>query len=135
MFDLSVNKDQYIIFSSKKPRDFVRDFLIANTIGFQDIVGSIKGELEDSFIINLNDLKLIHDGGILDGQETILLLDQEDAGRRPAYKLYTHLIHDFTLGADVLVSIGTMREVEEEVAKASDYFSYRPDLNTYFVAA
>lgn len=137
MFDLTVNKDQYCVFASSVDTEVVKEFLDNNNIGFKELQGCYKGVEEDSFIINIDFMHYVKLAGILDGEESVLILDQEDGGKRPAYLLYMKDYYAFERDNDdsVLQSIGRMQEVPEEVAKAADAYSYRPDLGKYFLAA
>lgn len=135
MFDLTVNKDQYAVFASSVAKEVVKDFLENNNIGFKELQGCYNGQTEDSFIISYDFLHYVKLAGLLDGEESVMILDQEDAGRRAAYLLYMKDYYRFVEEDDVLVSIGTLRQVSEEEAKAALAYSYRPDLDKYFLAA
>ena len=121
------NQNQYIVFSSCYHETVIKHFFNENQIGFKQLIGSYKGTMEDSYIINKKYLKAIERAGFLYAEESILLLG-EDLGKNRR-RATLHFMNAFKPDQD----IGILRAVVKDEALAQDNWSYRPDLDTYFI--
>ena len=89
-------------------------------------IGSYKGKLENSYIVTLEDFKQhVKKSGYIDNQESVLLL--EDGHRGVTYGTLIYA------GFDKDVPLGIMRAVSKDKAVTYDAWTYRPELDTYYV--
>ena len=123
------NQDEYFVFASSYHESVIRDFFNDNGIGFKQLIGSYKGTTEDSYVVNMKWLSYVEQAGLLDGEESILLLSESLGQNRRRAKL--HFLNASKPDED----IGILRAVVKEEAMKQDAWSYRPDLDTYFVTA
>jgi len=88
-------------------------------------IGSYKGELEVSFMCRSDDFEAyILNSGYVDNQESILRVSE-------CNKQYAEL---YFLAEQGRVSIGSLKSVDKATAMGHDAWTYRPDLNTYWIA-
>lgn len=88
------------------------------------LVGMYKGEHENSYICLSYDFNsFVLPMGFVTGQESILRVSE-------CNKKYTDLI---MLQGGKQVHLGCMKSVTEEQAMREESWSYRPDLNQYFI--
>lgn len=122
--NVTASADQYIIVSCHAP-DFFTKCLEANHIDYKVAESCYKGEREVSYILNRQHLPFIR--FMLKGdQESILLLEElQKNGIRKAQLLY--------LADDFVEDIGYFREADQGEASQHDAWTYRPDLNKYFI--
>ena len=100
--------------------------LHSSGIQFTRVLGSYKGDLEHSYMVHAKHFDAIKELAKTFNQESILILDNE----RRASLVYTDgtLIdgHDYT-------KIGQFKAVDERTAKAGDAWTYRANINQYYV--
>jgi hypothetical protein len=90
-------------------------------------IGSYKGVMEQSFIMSRDDFDLVVRGTKwVENQESILHV--EDGHRGVVYGALEYLADGTT------EHIGVLREVSQSEAIQHDGWTYRPDLNKYFIA-
>lgn len=90
-------------------------------------IGSYKGQMENSYIMRLDDFDLVVSGsGYVDNQESILLVEEGHRG-----VLYGTLLFSSISMKDQ--PLGILRAVPPERAMTHDGWTYRPDLDTYYV--
>ena len=122
-----ISQEEYLIFASSYHETVVRDFLNENRIGFKQLIGSYKGISENSYIVNIKHLDFIEQAELFKGEESILLLG-ENLGRNTR-RARLHFLDNSQPDED----LGLLRAVVKEEALAQDCWSYRPDLETYFI--
>lgn len=123
--------DSYVIFAiddqSPAAGAHFRNFMVAQGIGFKPLIGCYKGVTEQSYIINEKDWPRVAEIGVLQNQESILIVGPcTSRDRRPA-KL------DYLLDGVPSEDLGTMRSVPEAEAKAESSWTYDPHLKEYFI--
>lgn len=123
------NQNQYVVFASSYHETVIKQFFKDNNIGFKQLIGSYKGTMEDSYIINKKYLSTIERAGFLYAEESILLLGESLGQNRRRASL--HFLNALKPDQD----IGILRAVVKEDAMKEDAWSYRPDLDTYFITA
>ena len=90
-------------------------------------IGSYKGVMEQSFILLRDDFDLVVRGSDwIKNQESVLHV--EDGYKGVVYGALEYLATGTT------EHIGVMREVSQTEAMLHDGWTYRPDLNKYFIA-
>jgi hypothetical protein len=90
-------------------------------------IGSYKGQLEQSFILLREDFDLVvRDSQWIKGQESILHVEDGHGG-----VVYGALEY---LATGTTEHIGVLREIDRREVSAYDAWTYRPDLNKYFIA-
>lgn len=86
-------------------------------------IGAYKGVLEDSFILCVEDFdKFVRNSGYLDNQESVLHV----RGMRMHCE-FEYLVSGSKEGSGLLV------QVTAQEAFKSDGWTYRPDMNTYWI--
>ena len=123
------NQDEYFVFASSYHETVIRDFFNDNDIGFKQLIGSYKGTTEDSYVVNMKWLTYVEQAGLLDGEDSILLLSESLGQNRRRAKLR------FLNASKPDEDLGILRAVVKEEAMKREVWSYRPDLDTYFVTA
>ncbi len=89
-------------------------------------VGSYKGKMEASFILNEKDyVDHVLPLEFTNKQESVLYLDGDDGWLATSYDPFLGEATDI---------LGYMEQVSKKKALKSDGFTYRPDLNAYWVA-
>lgn len=89
------------------------------------IIGAYKGQTENSFLCKESDFWThIEPAGFCDNQESILYITE-------CNKKYADL---FFLATDETQNLGSMHEVSEAEALASEAYSYRPDKKMFWIA-
>lgn len=123
----------YVIFSIDNVTDthtlakFLRHFdtqvALSKTKGYlKPCIGSYKGKLEQSFICHHDDyLDYVEPYGATANQESVLWLNDGDC-----------FSCDPELNEEP-VFLGELKEVSKKKALKSEGFTYRPDLDTYWV--
>jgi hypothetical protein len=93
-------------------------------------VGSYKGVLEQSFIMTELDFALFIQGSeYVQNQESVLLVEDGHHG-----EMYASLYYMSKGECDgEHVSLGLLKSVDKSVALAQDAWTYRPDLNIYWI--
>lgn len=122
------------IFSIDSPsRDMLENFkifCIAEGLTSDDIkplVGCYKGKQEPSFLIEKAKFdRIIRDSGFVDGQESILIV----SGCNKAYATL-----EFLDGVTPDESLGSMCNVSEDAAMTYDAWTFRPDINRWYICA
>ena len=137
-------QENYVIFASDYHKEAIIDCLDFNGINFKDMKGSYVMEsngqkiVEDCYIINA---KHFFDDAIqylIKGQESVLWLSgASHDDTRKARLVFNNAtdsdgnkIYDIANAQD----IGRMKQVSKEEADKSDYWTYDPYTNTYFIA-
>jgi len=85
-------------------------------------IGSYKGELELSFIMRISDFKVVVDAGFVDGEESFV--EFSECNKRYA---------DLVWKDGVRQGLGSLKSVTKEEAMKHDSWTYRPDMNTYWI--
>lgn len=117
-----------IFASVANPVHEVMYFLLDNNIPFKVTLGSYKGVRETSFVVQHSDLETISKAGLLDGEESVLLLGKLlGTGRRQA-------VLEFRDGSPSVV-IGFFHGSTRLNAEQSDGYSYCPVTRTYYVVS
>jgi hypothetical protein len=89
-------------------------------------IGSYKGVMEQSFIMSRDDFDLVvRDSQWIKDQESILHIEDGNAG-----KVYGEL--EFLVDGSRQY-LGQVSEVSQDEAMQHDGWTYRPDLNKYFI--
>ena len=90
-------------------------------------IGSYKGVMEQSFILLREDFDaVVRDSQWVKDQESILHVEDGYGG-----VVYGALEY---LATGTTEHIGVMKEIEKREVSAYDAWTYRPDLNKYFIA-
>lgn len=102
------------------------DTLVLEAAGFtsktyKELDGSYKGQTEKSYIVDAEHLETVMQLARMHNQESILLLDQD----RNASLYY--------IKSGLNTPIGRLVPTSEAVALSKDAWSYRPDLNTFYI--
>lgn len=93
-------------------------------------IGSYKGVLETSFIMTEHDFGALIEGSIyIEQQESVLLV--EDGHKGEMYASLHYLSKGVCDGEHV--SLGRLKSVDKSVALGKDAWTYRPDLNVYWI--
>jgi hypothetical protein len=93
-------------------------------------IGAYKGVLEQSFIMTEHDFVLLIQGSeYVQNQESVLLI--EDGHRGEMYASLHYLSNGVCDGEHI--SLGLLKSVDKSAALAQDAWTYRPDLNTYWI--
>ena len=93
-------------------------------------VGAYKGALETSFIMTERDFaSFIEAGEYMQNQESVLLV--EDGHKGEMYASLWYLNRGLRDGEHV--SLGLLKSVDKSVALVQDAWTYRPDLNIYWI--
>lgn len=94
-------------------------------------IGAYKGVLEQSFIMTEHDFgAFIEAGEHVQNQESVLLVVDGHHGEMYASLWYL----DRGLRYGDHASLGLLKSVDKSVALAQDAWTYRPDLNIYWIA-
>lgn len=89
-------------------------------------VGSYKGQLEQSYIMTRQDFdRYVKASGYIDNQESILLLEVGHRGVTYGTLIFSGFEQDMPLGI--------MRAIPKDQAMSYDAWTYRPELDTYYV--
>ena len=93
-------------------------------------IGAYKGVLEQSFILTEHDFAATIEGSLfIDQQESVLLV--EDGHHGEMYASLHYLSNGVCDGEHI--SLGLLKSVDKSVALAQDAWTYRPDLNIYWI--
>lgn len=123
----------YVIFSIDNVSDlhtkakFLRHIDTQNALGYLKgnmvlCIGCYKGILEDSFLLRSDDFdKWVRNSGYVNGQESVLHVRGKDM----------HCEFEFLQGG--CDSVGRLVQVTAQEAFKSDGWTYRPDLNIYWI--
>lgn len=119
--------ESYIIFASHVDSDTVQAFLVHNEINYRVLFGVYKGEYETSYIVNQNAFPFLEVSGLLEQQESVLLLGPIGSGdKRPATLVYKDKRQE---------SIGGFSETSRESVMTNKLdFTYDPALKLFFTA-
>ena len=129
-------KDSYVIFASDESQEETLALLKYLNISHRRLLGCYTmkdtGEkvIEPSYIINANRLEHLKSLGIIDNQESILLLGAQDADKR-AMRSASLVFMDDSVSP---IGLGYMKTISEEEALTSDNWTYDIANNRYFVA-
>lgn len=122
---LDRNQNSFVIFSSHNLLNAMSAMALT-AIPFKVLLGSYKGEQEQSFMTGLEHLPAIESAGIIKGQESILILEAETPKGRPAYLRYV----DGSAQDDV--SLGYFIAVPQSEAIKADGWTFDPVSGEYF---
>lgn len=93
-------------------------------------VGSYKGVMEYSFILTEHDfVHYVADSDFIRDQESVL--ECEDGHYGEVYASLRYLEYGMRGGKPE--HLGILKSVDKDVALAQDAWTYRPDLNEYFI--
>ena len=95
-------------------------------------IGSYLGQIERSYIVTFDDFMThISHSGYVDQQESIMVLRDGYYGKVYASLKYS----DIGFPSDGLTDLflGILKPVDKDEAMANDGWTYRPDINQYFV--
>ena len=96
-------------------------------------IGSYLDKMERSYIMSFNDfVDWIEKSGYVDEQESVLLLRDGYYGKVYATLKYNNNGYDMEDGTGDLF-LGVLRAVDKDHAMASYGWTYRPDLDQYYV--
>lgn len=92
------------------------------------VFGSWRGKVEQSYVMNTDDFKAhVLPLGWVDNQEAFLVVSS-------CNKAYAHLWYPREEGTEACwVGLGSMHQVTAQEALASEGWTYRPDMNAYWV--
>lgn len=96
--------------------------------GIMPVFGSWRGRVEQSFVMDTDDFKahVLH-SGMVDNQEAFLVVSS-------CNKAYAKLWYPREEGTDACwIGVGCMHQVDKDEAMASEGWTYRPDMNAYWV--
>ena len=130
--------NQYVIFAVGdvlRQQQF-KAWALDNKIGFKELVGSYKGVVEHSFIMNYETFlsKPLELWEFIKQEESVLILEKGvylGGGKwyRPAYLRYFDVAMETKRGPTM-----RWRQVNREYALAQDSWTYDPSQELYFVA-
>lgn len=93
-------------------------------------IGAYNGVLEQSFIMTEHDFgSFIEAGDYVQNQESVLLI--EDGHHGEVYASLWYLNRGLRDGEHV--DLGLLKSVDKSVALSKDAWTYRPDLNIYWI--
>lgn len=127
--------EKFVIFSidgvndTHKQAKFLRHIDTARAMGKMQgkmvhCIGSYKGEIEPSYLMLWDDfLDHVIGKGFVGGQESILMVSE-------CNKQYATLV----FSDQSRQSVGSLKSVGKDEAMKHDAWTYRPDLNTYWIA-
>lgn len=118
---------QFIVFASSYKKETVEDILKTEGISFKNLEGCYKGQTEDSYIVCASHFAVLNKSGLLKDEESILLLGTETKEGRHAQLLFMQSFER--------VALGFLKAVSKDEALASDAYTYRPDVDTYYLAS
>lgn len=127
MLNIQNDDKSFMIFSSHDPSHALKT-LLSHSIPVKELVGSYKGKEERSFISPAIRYGAIKNLGILAAQESVLFLNKLHRGLGRSAWLYY-------IAEDRGVDLGDFRAVSEDIAKASDGWTFDPSTDQYFVAS
>ena len=120
-----------VIFSSD--HDFPA-FAKAENINYKPVMGLYQGIIEESFVVRHTDGLRIMAGGILQGQESVLLLSPQESVYGGAREVWLSKVDE---GGEFLVPrpefIGHWIKVSTDEALHSDAWTCYPENNTWYV--
>ncbi|AFM54606.1 hypothetical protein P12053L_01 [Celeribacter phage P12053L] len=91
-------------------------------------IGSYNGELETSYIMTFEDFEQhVKKSGYIDNQESILMFEKGHRGVTYGTLVYSGSAKD--------VPLGVMHAVSKDEAMLCDAWTYRPELDTYYVCS
>lgn len=98
-------------------------------------LGGYAGEYETSYVSSVDTFKYAFESGLVDHQESVLLLGDIRHGVRPATLVYMAglRIPDESLLHDCVVHIGGFREVRPREGADLSGFTYDPTQNKLFI--
>lgn len=100
-------------------------FLLDNNIDYQVLLSSYKGEKETSYIIPYDRIEDVMKAGLLDSEESTLILGAMDGlGRRKA--------HLHMLEPNEIIPIGYLKATARLEAESGEGWSYNPTAKQFF---
>lgn len=124
----SVERDYMTLADKIKADNYAIDFLTSRGIDYVQAIGCYKGLGETCFIVSYNHYELILALAGMFEQESILILDEGTRhGLRSASLYY--------LQSGKTVDMGMLTGASKEYALAQDAYTYRPDMNQYWVCS
>lgn len=127
MLDYQQNLNNHVIFSGLPAT--VQIWAEQHAVPLRKLNGKYKGRLETSFIISEEYFPQLLASGVLDNEESVLLLEPKNtlSGNRNAKLLY--------LGSLKTEELGTFVPVDREYALAHQSYTYDPEAGQYYVCA
>ena len=104
-------------------------------INYKTVMGYYKGNIEEGYVVNMHNTNTILAGGMLKGQETVLILEPQEAvfgGQRDVY-LVKVSSDGYKLDPDGEF-IGKWHKVNASEALHSDAWTCYPEDNLWYVA-
>jgi hypothetical protein len=96
-------------------------------------IGSYLGQMERSYIVSFNDfIEHIMDSGYVDKQESVMVLRDGYYGKVYATLKFNNHGYDMEDGRGDMF-LGILKAVDKDDAMAEYGWTYRPDLNQYYV--
>ena len=117
----------YVVFSSNYPSAVIT-LLQDKSVNFKELTGMYKGEEEESFLVAMDDFGTVIESGLLDGQESILVLGAQTM--RGGYRKASIVYHP---GDKPPVEAGYLVPVDREEAIAGDGWTYDPLERQFYV--
>ncbi len=109
----------------------VRSVFSKENINYKELQGCYKGVEEVSYIVNLEHLRTIKALAMVNNQESILLVLPHFKGLSKAYLLTQEQGYSVTDKGSQF--IGYLCGVSKEIAIQQEAYSYRKDLDQYFI--
>jgi len=116
----------YVILSCKTPAR-LHSYFATHAIGFKQVTGCYKGEEEISYIINAKYFPTLKLSGIIDDQESVLVLSDWKGSLRGCRHAALHF-----LDGSLPVSLGRLVSTSEEDALECDAWTRDTD-GQYFI--
>lgn len=129
---------RHIIFASPLEPWAVEQFLIAWGIGHKRVNGVYKGTEEDAWVVNADHFNKLIAGGILAGEESVLVLNTFDSRDRRDAELWflqgpgKLSMHDSIIAT--VEKLGKFGSVTEQEAKQNESYTFDPETGTYYLA-
>lgn len=121
----SVYREERELFRNMKTHSLTIEHLQHLNISFKEAEGSYKGVKEESFVVNAKHKEEIKYICKTANQESYLLLQPHKHGLFKATLIY--------LADDSREFIGYLREAPQDIAKMQDAYTYRKDINKYWI--
>ena len=121
----------HMIFSSvKNPAEVVMTKLVEAKIAFKVLLGSYKTQRETSYLIGAEHLETIFASGLIEDEESILVLgNAQKNNKREAFLVFNTQDDSGNSG---IQHLGLLDVLSHEEAATADAWSYDPTLGVYF---
>lgn len=124
---VEIRTSDYAVFSvGATPVHEAMSFMLEHNIGFQVMLGKYEDQEETSFIVKRSDLHHIYNAGLIDDQESVLILGPNINETRDASIIYL-------TNKDEIQYIGQLIAVQRERALEEKAYSYNVLSQQYFI--